>query len=162
MLESDRGIEPYNPLADRLRYLILCFIDGRVSGISPDKLFCDMSRYVRLEMFAGMLPLMLLLWRSSLVSAGNAAKSRALSVPWRPVPGRLSSVTRPVASHMMPRQEHIGLVASHESRGDDGSSPPLAGNNVDFHRRSEPASCSVPRDVDMQSNRRKKAFRKLD
>ena len=162
MLESDRGIEAYNPLADRLRYLILCLINGRVSGISPDKLFCDMSRYVRVEMFAGMLPLMLLLRRSSLVSAGNAAKSKELSVPCRPAPGRLSSATRPVASHIMLRQEHVHLVASHESRGDDGSSPPLASNNVDFHRRSEPASCSVPWDVDVQSNRRKKACRNLD
>jgi hypothetical protein len=74
-------------------------------------------------------------------------------VPCRPAPGRFSSATRPVASHMMPRHEHIGLVANHESRGDDGSSPPLAGNNVDFHRRSEPASSSVPWDVDVQSNR---------
>lgn len=133
-----------------------------MSGRFPDKLFCDRSRYLRLEMFAGMLPLMLLLQRSSLVSAGNAAKSKELSVPWRPAPGRLSSATQPVVSHMMPLQEHIGSVASHESRGDDGSSLPLAGNNVDFHRRSEPASCSVPWDVDVQSSRSKKACRKLD
>ena len=91
------------------------------------------------------------------MSAENAAKPKALSVPWRPALGRLSSATRPVASHIMLRQEHVHLVASHESRGDDGSSPPLAGNNVDFHRRSEPASSSVPWDVDVQSNRRKKA-----
>ncbi|BAH94925.1 Os10g0469200 [Oryza sativa Japonica Group] len=41
---SDAGIEPENALMDRLRYLRFGSFSGSVSGIFPNRVFCDRSR----------------------------------------------------------------------------------------------------------------------
>jgi hypothetical protein len=115
------------------------------SGICPERLLSDRSRYVTLvAALARTAPVMLLPWRSSQKSTGKAARLSASSVPWRPALGRMSPVTRPAVSHLMPDQEHVGRVGDHVGRevDDDDFSPLLAGSRVDFHRRSDSASFS--------------------
>jgi hypothetical protein len=63
----------------------------------------------------------------------------------------------------MPDQEHVGLAGNHERRGDDGWSPPLAGDKVDFHLRSGRgrASCPIALDTDEQISSRNGLSKRL-
>lgn len=94
-----------------------------------------------------MTPTRLLFMRLSLVRFGNAAKSKASSLPLSPALGRLSSTTWPAASHVMPNHEQqVEFPAGdHEDRE-------LASAKEAFHcRRAN--SCGVLVAFDMQTRR---------
>lgn len=119
----------------------------RAGGIPPVRALSDRSSEmsdVSREMPVGMAPARWLPLRLRLASAGNAARSRAASVPARPAPGSATPATRPSAPHVTPSHElHAAFVGDHEERAPAPVESGSGGGRVDFHRSSARASAAV-------------------